>query len=108
MTHAVVLATAAAISSYSAMDRSFFPTFHAGAVTAIAAQGVAVGDLSLRGHRVIIEPLSLPPSALLRRPPILHIIRRDGTLESLRQHFHLFLTHGLWAHRSPLTALHVG
>ena len=106
MTHAVVLATAAAISSYSAMDRSFFPTFHAGAVTAIAAQGVAVGDLSLGGHSVIIKPLSIPTSALLSRAPIVHIIGRDDTLESIGQQFNLSWREVLWSNpglRMPLT-----
>src|SRR5258708_4807274 len=106
MTHAVVLATAAAISSYSAMDRSFFPTFHAGAVTAIAAQGVAVGDLSLGGDRVIINPLSIPTSALLSRAPIVHISGRDDALESIGKQFNLSWREVLWSNpglRMPLT-----
>src|SRR5260370_7149983 len=106
MTHAVVLATAAAISSYSAMDRSFFPTFHAGAVTAIAAQGVAVGDLSLGGDSVIIKPLSIPTSALLSRAPIVHLRGRDDTLESTGRQFNLSWREVLWSNpglRMPLT-----
>jgi len=106
MIHIVVLATAGAISSYSAMDRSFLPTFHAGAVTAIAAQGVAVGDLSLGGDSVIIKPLSIPTSALLSRAPIVHIIGREDSLESIGQQFHLSWREVLWSNpglRMPLT-----
>src|SRR5260370_30994055 len=108
MTHAVVLATAAAISSYSAMDRSFFPTFHAGAVTAIAAQGVAVGDLSLGGHSVIIKPLSIPTSALLSRAPIVHIIGRDDTLEIIGQHVNISFSEVLWSNLGQSMPMSVG
>src|SRR5260370_21305029 len=101
MTHAVVRATAAAISSYSAMDRSFFPTFHAGAVTAIAAQGVAVGDLSLGGDSVIIKPLSIPSSALVSRAPIVHIVVDGDTPESIGRQYNLSSREVLWANPGP-------
>src|SRR3989442_9776710 len=106
MIHIVVLATAGAISSYSAMDRSFFPTFHAGAVPAIAAQGVAVGDLSLGGDSVIIKPLSIPTSALPNPAPIVHIVGRDDSLGSNGPQFKLSWGEVLWSNpglRLPLT-----
>src|SRR5260370_34038697 len=103
MIHIVVLATAGAISSYSAIDRTFFPTFHPGAVPAIAAQAVAVGDLSLGGDSVIIKPLSIPTSALLSRAPILDIIGRDDTLEGHGQPVNLSCAGGLVSNpRLPL------
>ncbi len=106
MIHIVVLATTAAISSYSAVDRSFFPTFHAGAIPAIAAQGVAVGDLSLGGDSVIIKPLSIPTSALVSRAPIVHIVVEGDTLESIGRQFNLSWREVLWSNpglRVPLT-----
>jgi LysM repeat protein len=106
MIHIVVLATAGAISGYSAIDRNIFPAFHPGAVTAIAAPGVAVGDLSVGGDSVIIKPLSIPTSALLSRAPIVHIIGRDDTLESIGRQFNLSWREVLWSNpglRMPLT-----
>jgi LysM repeat protein len=106
MIHIVVLATAGAISGYSAIDRNFFPTFHAGAVPAIAAQAVAVGDLSLGGDSVIIKPLSIPTSALVSRAPIVHIVGPEDTLESIGRQFNLSWREVLWSNpglRMPLT-----
>jgi murein DD-endopeptidase MepM/ murein hydrolase activator NlpD len=106
MIHIVVLATAAAISSYSAVDRNFFPTFHAGAVSAIAAQGVAVGDLSVGGDSVIIKPLSIPTSALASRAPIVHFIAEGDTLESIGRQYNLSWREVVWSNpglRMPLT-----
>jgi LysM repeat protein len=107
MIHIVVLATAGAISGYSAMDRNFFPTFHAGAVPAVAAdQGVAVGDFSLGRDSVIIKPISVPTSPLVSRAPIVHIIGRDDTLESIGRQFNLSWREVLWSNpglRIPLT-----
>ncbi len=107
MIHIVVLVTAGAISSYSAVDRSFFPTFHAGVVPAVAAdQGVAVGDLSLGGDSVIIKPLSIPSSALVSRAPIVHIVVDGDTLESIGRQYNLSWREVLWSNpglRMPLT-----
>src|SRR5260370_38039244 len=108
MIHIVVLATAGAISSYSAIDRNFFPTFHPGAVPAIAAQAVAVGDLSLGGDSVIIQPLSISTSALLRRAPVVPIIRRGDTLGSIRPQFHLSFEEVLLSESRRCTSLTVG
>src|SRR5260370_2113101 len=101
MIHIVVLATAGAISSYSAIDRTFFPTFHPGAVPAIAAQAVAVGDLSLGGDSVIIKPPLIPTSALLSRAPLVHIIRREDPLEGIGPQFYLSCKWGLLLYPCP-------
>lgn len=107
MTHAVVLAIAMAIFSYSATDRNFFLTFHAAPVPAAAAyEGVAVGDFSLGRDSVIIKPISVPTSPLVSRAPIVHIIGRDDTLESIGRQFNLSWREVLWSNpglRMPLT-----
>jgi murein DD-endopeptidase MepM/ murein hydrolase activator NlpD len=107
MIHIVVLVTAGAISGYSAVDRSFFPTFHAGVVPAIAAdQGVAAGDVSLGGDSVIIKPLSIPSTALVSRAPIVHIVAEGDTLESIGRQYNLSWREVLWSNpglRMPLT-----
>jgi len=109
MIHIVFLAIAGAISSYSAVDRSFFPTFHAGAVPAVAAdQGVAVGDLSLGGDSVIIKPLSIPTSALVSRAPIVHMVVEGDTLESIGRQYNLSWREVLWSNPGLRMPLAVG
>jgi LysM repeat protein len=107
MIHAVVLATAAAISGYAASDRNFFPTFHAAAVPAAAAdQGLAVGDFSLGRDSVIIKGLSIPSSPLVSRTPIVHIVVPEDTLESIGRQFNLSWREVVWSNpglRMPLT-----
>jgi LysM repeat protein len=104
--HAVVLAVAAAMSGYSAIDRNLFPNFHAPTVTAAAAdQGVAVGDVSLGRDSVIIKPLSIPTSPLVSRAPIVHIVVPGDTLESIGRQFNLPWRWVLWSNpglRMPL------
>src|SRR5258708_19983043 len=89
MTHAVVLAIAAAMSTYTVVDRSYlFPNFHGAAVNASAAdQGTAVGDVSLGRDSVIIKPVSIPTRPLVSRAPIVHFIVQGDTLESIGQQF---------------------
>jgi LysM repeat protein len=107
MTHAVVLAIAAAISGYSAVDRNYFPTFQVGAVPAVAAdQGVAVGDLSVGRDSLIIKPVSIPTSQLVSRAPIVHIVVQGDTLESIGRQFKLPWREVVWSNpglRLPLT-----
>jgi LysM repeat protein len=107
LTHAVVLAIAAAMSSYTAVDRNFFPNFHAAAVTAAAAdQGVAVGDVSLGRDSLIIKPLSIPTSPLVSHAPIVHIVEQGDTLESIGRQFNLTWRDIVWSNpglRMPLT-----
>src|SRR5260370_38829694 len=86
MIHIVVLVTAGAISSYSALDRSFFPTFHAGVVPAVAAdQGVAVGDLSLDGGRKLLKKLYMPLKTLLNGDPTCGIVVVGDNPKQLRR-----------------------
>jgi LysM repeat protein len=108
MTHAVVLAIAAAMSGYTVVDRNFlFPTFHAAAVNASAAdQGVAVGDVSLGRDSVIIKPVSIPTAPLVSRAPIVHIVVPGDTLETIGQQYDLPWRYVLWSNpglRLPLT-----
>src|SRR5450759_3542569 len=106
MTHAVVLAIAAAISSYTTMDRSFFPSTHAAAVTAAAAsEGVAVGDVSLGRDSVIIKPVSIPTSALVSHAPLVHVVAQGDTLESIGRQYNLPWRYIVWSNpglRMPL------
>jgi len=107
--HAVVLATAGAISGYAVMDRNFFPTFHAGAVPAVAAdQGAAVGDVSLGRDSVIIKPLSIPTSPLISRAPIVYVVVQGDTLESIGRQFNLSWREVVWSNPGLRMPLKVG
>jgi LysM repeat protein len=107
MTHAVVLALAGAIFGYSATDRNFYSNFHAGPVAdAVASEGIAVGDLALGRDSVIIKPISVPTSPLVSRAPIVHIVTREDTLESIGRQFNLSWREVVWSNpglRMPLT-----
>jgi len=106
MTHAVVLAIALAISSYTVIDRSFMPTFHAAAVTAAAAYEGAVGDVSLGRDSVIIKPVSIPTTPLVSRAPIVHIVALGDTLDSIGQKYNLPWRYIVWSNpglKLPLT-----
>src|ERR1700704_187011 len=106
MTHAMVLALAGAMSSYATIDRGFFPSSHAPAVTAAAADGGVVGDVSLGRDSVIIKPLSIPTSPLVSRAPIVHIVTQGDTLESIGRQFNLPWRYVVWSNpglRLPLT-----
>src|SRR6267378_1189501 len=107
MTHFVVLAIAGAMSSYTTIDRGFFPNFHAAAVTAAAADGgVAVGDVTLGRDSAIVKPLSIPASPLVSHAPIVHTVVQGDTLESLGRQFSLPWRYVVWSNpglRMPLT-----
>jgi LysM repeat protein len=107
MVHAVVLAIAAAISSYTVIDRNLFPNFHAGAVTSAAAnEGVAGSEVMLGRDSVIIKPVSIPTSPLVSRAPIVHVVASGDTLESIGRQFNLPWRDVLWSNpglRMPLT-----
>ena len=107
MTHAVVLAIAVVMSGYTAIDRNFFPSFHAAAVTASAAdEGHALGDVSMGRDSVIIKPLSIPTSPIESHAPIAHIVVQGDTLESIGQQFKLPWKYIVWSNpglRMPLT-----
>jgi LysM repeat protein len=108
MTHIVVLVMAMAMSSYAVIDRNYFPSFHP-AVTAVAAdERLAAGDLSLGRESTIIKPLSIPTSPLVSRAPIVHIIGRDDTLESIGTQFNLSWREVLWSNPGLRMPLPVG
>jgi len=110
MTHAVVLAIAAAMTSYTTIDRSYlFSNFHAAAVTASAAdQGVSVGDVSVGRDSVIIKPVSIPTAPLVSRAPIVHIVAQGDTLESIGQKYNLPWRYVLWSNPGLHLPLTVG
>lgn len=107
MIHAVVLAIAGAMSSYTVIDRNYYPNFHPTAVTAAAADaGVAGGDVLLGRDSVIIKPVSIPTSPLLSRAPIVHVVAQGETLESIGQKFNLPWRDIVWSNpglHMPLT-----
>jgi len=107
MTHFMVLAIAGAMSSYTTIDRGFFPNLHAAAVTAAAADGgVAVGDVTLGRDSAIVKPLSIPASPLVSHAPIVHTVVQGDTLESLGRQFSLPWRYVVWSNpglRMPLT-----
>ena len=106
MTHAVVLAIAGAMSGYSAIDRNFFPSFNAAAVTAAAAdERSAVGDVSLGRDSIIIQPLSIPTSPIASHAPLVYIVAQGDTLESIGRQFNLPWRDIVWSNprlRMPL------
>jgi murein DD-endopeptidase MepM/ murein hydrolase activator NlpD len=109
MIHAVVLATAVAMSGYAAIDRSFLSNLHSAAVTAAAAdEGLAVGDVSLGRESVVIKPLSIPTSPLVNRAPIVHIVVQGDTLESIGQQFNLPWREIVWSNPGLRMPLKVG
>src|SRR2546422_1056158 len=107
MTHAMVLAIAGAMSGYSAIDRNFFPSLHAAAITAAAADaGHAVGDVSLSRDSGIIKPLSIPTSPLASHAAIVHVVVPGDTLESMGRQFNLPWKDIVWSNpglHMPLT-----
>jgi murein DD-endopeptidase MepM/ murein hydrolase activator NlpD len=109
MSHAMVLAIAAAMSSYTTIDRTFFQNSHAAAVTAAAAdEGVAVGDVSLGRDSVIIKPVSIPTSALVSHIPIVHIVAQGDTLESIGREYNLPWRYIAWSNPGLRIPLVVG
>jgi murein DD-endopeptidase MepM/ murein hydrolase activator NlpD len=106
ITHAVLLAIAVAISSYTAIDRNYLPSFHAAGVTSAAAYEGAVGDVSLGRDSVIIKPIFIPTSPLVSRAPIVHIVLQGDTLESIARQFNFRWRDIVWSNpglRMPLT-----
>jgi hypothetical protein len=107
MTHAVVLAIAAAMSGYTAIDRSFYSNFHAAGVTgAAASERPVAGDVSLSRDGVIIQPISIPKSPLVSHAPIVHIVAHGDSLETIGQEFNLPWRDIVWSNpglRMPLT-----
>ncbi len=109
MIHAVVLATAMAMSGYTAIDRNFLSNMHAAAVTAAAAEeGLSVGDVSLGRESLVIKPLSIPTSPLVNRAPIVHIVVQGDTLESIGQQFNLPWREIVWSNPGLRMPLKVG
>jgi LysM repeat protein len=110
MTHAVVLAVAAAMSTYTVIDRSYlFSNFHAAAVNASAAdQGAAVGDVSLGRDSVIIKPVSIPTAPLVSRAPIVYTIAQGDTLEGIGKQFNLPWRDIVWSNPGLRMPLAVG
>jgi len=108
MTHAVVLAIAAAISSYTVIDRNFFSNFQTGAVTPAAAYEGAVGDISMGRDSVIIKPVSIPTAPLVSRSPILHTVAQGETLESISHQFNVPWRDVVWSNPGLHLPLAVG
>ena len=108
MTHAVVLAIALAISSYTAIDRNFFPNFRAGAVTAAAADEGAIGNVSLGRDSVIIKPLSIPTTPLVSHVPITHIVGLGDTLDTIGRQYNLPWRYIVWSNPGLRMPLAVG
>src|ERR1700686_554427 len=109
MAHAVVLAIAAAISSFTTMDRSFFSNSHAAAVTSAAAsEGTAIGDVSLGRDSVIIKPVSIPTTALVSHSPLVHIVAQGDTLESIGRQYNLPWRYIMWSNPGLRMPLAVG
>jgi len=106
MTHALVLTIASAMSGYAVTDRDFLPNRHAAALTAAAADGFTVGDVSLGRDNAIIKPLSIPTAPLVSRAPIDYTVLPGDTLEGIGRQFNLPWRDIVWSNpdlRLPLT-----
>jgi LysM repeat protein len=108
LTHALVLAIALAISSYAAIDRGFFSSFHPAAVTSASADEGAVGDVSLGRDSLIIKPVSIPTTPLVSRAPFVHYVAQGDTLESISQQFNLPWRDIVWSNPGLRLPLAVG
>jgi murein DD-endopeptidase MepM/ murein hydrolase activator NlpD len=109
VTHAVVLAIAGVMSSYTVMDRGLNASFHTPGLTSAAAdQGVATGDLSVGRDSVIIKPISVPMSAIPNRAPILYTVAQGDTLESIGKQFQLPWRDIVWSNPGLRMPLKVG
>ena len=108
MTHALVLAIAGAISGYTTFDRPFFPSSHAPAVTAAAANEVAVGGVSLGRDSTIIKPLAIPTKPLVSHAPIVRIVAQGDTLDNLARQFNLPWRYIVWSNPGLRLPLAVG
>ena len=96
------------MSSYATIDRGFFPSSHAPAVTAAAADGGVVGDVSLGRDSLIIKPLSIPTAPLVSRAPIVYTVLAGDTLESIGLQFNLPWRYILWSNPGLRMPLKVG
>ena len=97
------------MSSYATIDRGFFPSSHAPAVTAAAAdEGVTVGDVSLGRDSLIIKPLAIPTAPLVSRAPIVYTVLAGDTLESIGRQFNLPWRYILWSNPGLRMPLKVG
>src|SRR6266849_9907702 len=97
------------MSSYATYDRGFFPSSHAAAVTAAAADaGVAVGDISLGRDSLIIKPLSIPTAPLVSHAPIVHMVAEGDSLESIGRQFNLPWRYIVWSNPGVRMPLKVG
>ena len=106
VTHALVLAIALAVSSYTAIDRGYFSNFHPAAVTSASADEGTVGGVALGRDSLIIKPVSIPTAPLVSRAPVVHIVAPGDTLESIGRQFNLPWRDVLWSNpglRMPLT-----
>jgi murein DD-endopeptidase MepM/ murein hydrolase activator NlpD len=108
MTHAVVLAIAVAMSGYTVIDRNIPANFHAGTITAAAADGLTVGDVSLGRDNVIIKPLAIPTAPLVSHAPIVYVVAQGDTLESLARQFNLPWRDIVWSNPDQHMPLTVG
>jgi len=94
------------MSSYATIDRGFFPSSHAPALTAAAAdEGVTVGDATLGRDSLIIKPLSIPTAPLVSHAPAVYTVVQGDTLESVGRLFNLPWRYVMWSNpglRLPL------
>jgi murein DD-endopeptidase MepM/ murein hydrolase activator NlpD len=113
LTHAVVLAIAIALAGYASMDRHFQSTFTAslGPVNAEAlagGEGGTVGDVSLGRFNTIIQPLSIPTSALPSRAPIVYKVKAGDTLAGIATSLGVPFREITWSNPGLRVPLEVG
>jgi LysM repeat protein len=85
----MVLTIAGAMSGYAVTDRNFYPNPRAAALTAAAAGGLTVGEVSVGRDNAIIKPLSIPTSPLVSHDPISYTVAPGDTLEGIGRKFNL-------------------
>jgi LysM repeat protein len=105
--HAAVLLMGMAISTYGAVGLDAPAATRAGALNAEARTGGQVGDLQLGRDSTIIQPISIPTSALPNRKAIRYTVKQGDTLDSIALAFGIPLREITWSNpglRLPLKA----
>jgi len=105
VTHAVVLLVAALLAGYS-LSSYLKPA--QGSIDAQANAGGSVGDVSIGRGTTIIQPVSIPTSALPSRAPILYRVKTGDTLDGIAKAMDIPFREITWSNPGLRLPLEVG
>ena len=107
--HAAIVLTALAISSYSAADFGLAPSSKSVAIDAEAANSQGqLGDVAMGNYSTIIKPISIPASPLPNRSAIRYRVKDGDTLDSIAKAFSITVREVTWSNRGLRLPLKVG